>query len=241
MLIEVDIRKRLNSRSRSFDLSVAFSSDDNAIVLFGPSGSGKTMTLQSIAGLIRPESGRIVVRGRVLFDAEAGIDLPPKVRRMGYLFQDYALFPHLTVRDNVGYGRKQAWQWKLSRKDRKDVAALLDALEIGQISRSYPADLSGGQRQRVALARALITNPDLLLLDEPFSALDTMLRGRLRKELLNLQARFHIPMIMITHDPEDIRAFAETLVTYEEGSVCEIQRCSETQGRRKGRSVEMSH
>lgn len=223
MLIEVDIGKTLTSRGRSFSLGVAFASDDNAVVLFGPSGSGKTLTLQSIAGLIKPDLGRIAIRRRVLFDAKIGIDLPPRERRMGYLFQDYALFPHMSVEDNVGYGRKRIWQWRLSKKDRRDVFALLDTLEIGHLAKSFPADLSGGQKQRVALARALMTNPDLLLLDEPFSALDILLRARLRKELLDILARFRVPMIMITHDPEDIKVFAETVVTYEAGRVCEIQ------------------
>ena len=215
--------KALNSRGRSFSLKVAFASDEKTVVLFGPSGSGKTLTLQSIAGLIRPDSGRIALKGRVLFDAEAGIDIPSRARRMGYLFQDYALFPHMTVAENVGYGLKKTWQWRLSKKDRRDVLNLLDTLEIRHLAESFPADLSGGQKQRVALARALMTRPDLLLLDEPFAALDTLLRGKLRKELLDIQARFHVPMIMITHDPEDIRAFAETLVTYDRGRVCEVR------------------
>ena len=224
MLIEVDIERTLNSRERSFVLKAAFSSDEKTVVLFGPSGSGKTLTLQSIAGLIRPDSGRIVLKGRVLFDAKAGIDIPSRSRRMGYLFQDYALFPHITVAGNVGYGLKKTWQWRLSGKDRRDVFGLLDTLEIKHLAESFPLDLSGGQKQRVALARALMTRPDLLLLDEPFSAMDTLLRGRLRNELLDIQERFHVPMIMITHDPEDIKAFAQTLVTYEAGRVCEIQR-----------------
>lgn len=224
VLIQVDIQKTLNSRGRSFVLKAAFSSDENKVVLFGPSGSGKTLTLQSIAGLIRPDSGRIALKGRVLFDAKAGIDVPSRARRMGYLFQDYALFPHMTVVENVGYGLRKTWNWRLSGKDRRDVLSLLDTLEIRHLAESFPSDLSGGQRQRVALARALITRPDLLLLDEPFAALDTLLRGRLRQELLGIQARFHVPMIMITHDPVDISSFAETLVTYEAGRVCEIQR-----------------
>jgi molybdate transport system ATP-binding protein len=223
VLIEVDIRKALSSRGRRFDLQVAFSSDEKTVVLFGASGSGKTLTLQSIAGLIRPDSGRIALNGRVLFDAEAGTDIPSRSRRLGYLFQDYALFPHMTVAGNVGYGLKRTWRWRLSKKDRRDVLNLLDTLEIRHLADSLPADLSGGQKQRVALARALITRPDLLLLDEPFAALDTLLRGKLRKELLDIQARFLVPMIVITHDPEDIRAFAETLVSYDAGSVCEIQ------------------
>jgi len=131
----------------------------------------------------------------------------------------------MTVFENVGYGLRKTWQWRLSKKDRRDVLGLLDTLEIRHLAESFPADLSGGQKQRVALARALMTRPDLLLLDEPFAALDTLLRGRLRKELLDIQERFHVPMIMITHDPEDITAFAQTLVTYDAGRVCEIQRC----------------
>ena len=223
VLIEVDIKRTLNSRERSFTLKVAFASDESRVLLFGPSGSGKTLTLQSIAGLMRPASGRISLKGRVLFDAKAGIDVPSRERRMGYLFQDYALFPHMTVAENVGYGLRKTFRWRLSKKDRRDVLSLLDTLEIKHLAESFPSDLSGGQRQRVALARALMTRPDLLLLDEPFAALDTLLRGRLRKELLDIQERFHVPMIMITHDPEDIRIFAQTLVTYEAGRVCEIK------------------
>lgn len=138
---------------------------------------------------------------------------------MGYVFQDYALFPHLTVAENVGYGLRKAWQWRLSRKGRRDVERLLDILEIRHLAEGFPSDLSGGQRQRVALARALIRQPDLLLLDEPFTSLDTLLRAKLRQELLDMQARFHVPMILITHDPEDIDVFAETLVSYEGGRI----------------------
>jgi molybdate transport system ATP-binding protein len=224
VLIEVDIEKTLNSRERTFALKATFASDESRVVLFGPSGSGKTLTLQSIAGLMKPASGRIALKGRVLFDEKAGTDVPSRGRRIGYLFQDYALFPHMTVAENVGYGLRKAWQWRLSQRDRREVLNLLDTLEIRYLAKSFPADLSGGQKQRVALARALMTKPDLLLLDEPFAALDTLLRARLRQELLDIQERFQVPMIMITHDPEDIKAFAQTLVTYEAGRVCEIQR-----------------
>lgn len=224
MRIEVDVRKTLTSRGRSFSLVVEFASDDNTMVLFGPSGSGKTLTLQSVAGLIRPDSGRIAVEGRVLFDSKAGIDVPSRSRNMGYVFQDYALFPHMTVAGNVGYGLIRPWQRHAGRKDGRGVRAFLETLEIGDLADSFPADLSGGQKQRVALARALIRRPDLLLLDEPFSALDTLLRGKLRRELSEILARFRIPTIMITHDPKDISIFAETLVTYQAGRVREIQR-----------------
>ena len=237
MLIEVDIERTLNSRERSFTLKATFASDESRVVLFGPSGSGKTLTLQSVAGLMRPVSGRIALKGRVLFDAKAGIEVPSRERRMGYLFQDYALFPHMTVLGNVGYGLRKSWQWRLSKKDRRDVLGLLDTLEIRQLAESFPVDLSGGQKQRVALARALMTRPDLLLLDEPFAALDTLLRARLRKELLDIQERFQVPMIMITHDPEDITAFAQTLVTYEAGRVCEIQSSMSIAGQKKGQII----
>lgn len=223
MLIQVDVEKKLASRGRSFKLNAAFSSEEQFVVLFGPSGSGKTLTLQSVAGLTAPDAGRIALNGRVLFDSKAGINVPSRERGVGFLFQDYALFPHLSVLENIGFGLKKNWQWRLSKEDRRRVEEFLEVFEISHLKNSFPFDLSGGQKQRVAMARALILKPNLLLLDEPFSALDTLLRARLRKELIRIRAMFDIPVIMITHDPEDIEAFAETLVVYEAGCVCEIR------------------
>lgn len=202
-------------------MNASFSSGESIIVLFGPSGSGKTLTLQAIAGLIAPDSGRIALRGRVVFDSQTGVNIPPRHRNVGYLFQDYALFPHLTVLENVGYTLKKAWQRRLSKPDRCRVMEFLDTFEISHLADCFPSGISGGQRQRVALARALIRKPDIMLLDEPFSALDTMLRERLRKELREVLAGFDIPAVMITHDPEDIKAFADTLIVYEAGQVCD--------------------
>ncbi|MHC1726998.1 MAG: ATP-binding cassette domain-containing protein [Syntrophobacteraceae bacterium] len=230
MLLQVSVEKKMLGRGRNFSLNVAFTSQQESVVLFGPSGSGKTLTLHSIAGLMAPDAGRIVLNGRVLFDAEKGINLPPRHRGIGYVFQDYALFPHLTVLENVGFGLKKNWQWRLCRKEKRQVMEFLELLEIPQLAHSFPLDLSGGQKQRVALARALILKPDLLLLDEPFAALDTLLRVKLRKELAQIQASFGIPVIMVTHDPEDIRAFAETLVIYEMGGTCEIRQFLKTNG-----------
>jgi molybdate transport system ATP-binding protein len=223
VLIEVNVAKKLTSRGRSFTLEAAFSSEEQSVVLFGPSGAGKTLTLQSIAGLVTPDAGRIVLRDRVLYDSTRGINVPCRDRGIGYLFQDYALFPHLTVLENVGSGLRTAWPWRLSKEAKHRVLAFLESLEISRLARSYPLDLSGGQRQRVALARALIRQPDFLLLDEPFTALDTLLRERLRKELLDVLSRFNTPLILISHDPEDIRSFAGTLVTYDAGRVCSVR------------------
>lgn len=226
MEIRVDIEKRLVSRGRHFHLKAAFDSDREFAVLFGPSGSGKTLTLQAVAGLVTPDAGCIALGDRTLFNAAGGVDVSARERRIGVVFQDYALFPHLTVLENVGFGlRKAGWLRKLGmrrlgRRERAEVREFLDAFEIAHLAESYPVDISGGQKQRVALARAIIRKPDLLLLDEPFSALDTPLRARLREGLLDIQARFGIPVLMITHDPEDIRVFAQTLVVYEAGAVC---------------------
>lgn len=230
MVIQVEVEKNLESRARHFRLNAAFSSQEQCVVLFGPSGSGKTLTLQSIAGLVSPDAGKIALNGRVLFDSQDGVNVPSRQRRIGYVFQDYALFPHLTVLENVGFGLKRDWQWRLSREDRRQVMEFLGIFEIPHLAHSFPADISGGQKQRVALARALIKKPDLLLLDEPFAALDTLLRVKLREELAKIRCAFDIPVVMVTHDPEDIRVFAETLVIYEIGRVRESRHFLKTNG-----------
>jgi molybdate transport system ATP-binding protein len=201
---------------------VAFASDQDIVVLFGPSGAGKSLTLQAIAGLISPDAGRIVAGERVLFDAERHIRVPARRRDVGYVFQDYALFPHLTVAQNVAFGLKRAWPWYLPRSERLRLEEVLDIFELTPLRNSPPRDLSGGQRQRVALARALIRRPSLLLLDEPFSALDALLRAKMRRELLKVQAHFKVPVILITHDPEDVAALAETVVVYDTGRIRQV-------------------
>lgn len=219
MRIEIDIRKTLRSNGRDFTLDVKFTCDDDLGVVFGPSGAGKSLTLRAIAGLEKPDYGRIVMGGEVLFDSMAGIDVRANARAVGYLFQDYALFPHLNVEENIGFGVKRWWEHTLPMDAARRVSELLDLFELRGLNKAYPAQLSGGQRQRVALARALIRRPSLLLLDEPFAALDPLLRGRMRAELIATRAMFKVPMLAITHDPEDVAVLAETVVVLNQGRV----------------------
>lgn len=222
MRIEVQLQTTLHARGRSFRLDATFASQDEFVVLFGPSGAGKTVTLEVMAGLRRPDSGRIVVGDRVLFDDHAGIDLPVRERRVGYVFQDYALFPHLCVSDNIGFGLRRAWHWRATQAVRQRVDEMLELFELATVAHSYPRQLSGGQRQRVALARALVKQPDVLLLDEPFAALNPLLRARMRSELLDVQRRFSVPVLLITHDQEDVDTFGDTLVLFGEGHVAGV-------------------
>ena len=190
--------------------------DGEFFSLLGPSGSGKTTTLRMIGGFEEPTSGLIELNGQDV------TWLPPYKRNVNTVFQNYALFPHLTVAQNVSFGLKQGWPWYLPRGERLRLEEALEIFELTPLKYSLPRDLSGGQRQRVALARALIRRPSLLLLDEPFSSLDALLRVKMRQELLKMKERFTIPVILITHDPEDVAALAETVVVYEPGRVSKI-------------------
>ncbi len=223
MPLNVDIRKTLGSAERRFTLEVAFNASTQRVVLFGPSGAGKSLTLQAVAGLLRPDEGTIALHGQTLFDSSRGIDLKPQARHVAYLFQDYALFPHLNVRQNIGFGLQRGWLNPRARNRVAEVDYWLDALELRSVAGHYPAQLSGGQKQRVALARALVARPQLLLLDEPFSALDSHLRQRMRQELSELQTRLDIPMVLITHDPDDVAAFGDQVVQISDGRVREHQ------------------
>jgi molybdate transport system ATP-binding protein len=217
--VEVQIRKTLRSPGREFQLDVDFTCQDDLSVVFGASGSGKSLTLRAIAGLERPDAGRVAVDGVVLFDSKRGIDVPARLRSVGYVFQDYALFPHLTVEENVALPLNPWWRRRPARHVARQVQDLLEIFEIDSLARSYPWQISGGQRQRVGLARALIRKPAILLLDEPFAALDPLLRIRMRQELLNTQWLFKVPMLVITHDPQDVAALAENLVILRKGMV----------------------
>jgi len=207
----VEITKRLPE----FTLDVAWSAGDGVAVLFGPSGAGKTLTLQCLAGLIRPDAGRIVVDDHVLFDSAAGVDLPPQQRRVGYVFQGYALFPHLTVGQNVAFGlRDRPRAERLAR-----AAEVMERLGLGGLTHRRTGELSGGQRQRVALGRALAIDPALLLLDEPLSALDAPLRRSLRNELRTILSGWGTAAVLVTHDFTEAYQLADRIVIYENGRV----------------------
>lgn len=218
-MIDLDIRVQVRDRHRSFDLAATIRSDAGFIALYGPSGSGKSLTLQTIAGLVRPAQGHVRLAGRTLVDTAGGVCLPPRQRRVGYLFQDYALFPHLSVRDNVLFGLTSWLRRRPSPAQCRQADDLLARFGLAELAASRPGTLSGGQKQRVALARALATQPAALLLDEPFSALNPMLRQDMRRELRTLHAQSGIPIAMITHDLEDVLALADMAFVFAQGRV----------------------
>jgi molybdate transport system ATP-binding protein len=226
MRIDVDIQKQVRAADRRVEVAICFSADTDRLALYGPSGAGKTLTLQMLAGLVQPDRGRIVVDEKVWFDAEKRIDVGPRERRVGYVFQDYALFPHWTVAQNVSGAFAHAWPQPLSAEEIRRVDGVLRSFELAEVRDSYPSQLSGGQRQRTAVARALVGEPKVLMLDEPFAALDGMLRNRLRAELLAKQNEHAVPMILITHDPDDLAACADVVVTLVDGRVVDFARGS---------------
>ena len=183
------------------------------LVLFGPSGGGKTTTLRAIAGLLRPLSGVVRIAGRTVYDAAAGVWAPAHKRRVGYLTQQYHLFPHLTVAKNVAYGLPSGRDAGAQER----VRSLLQTLELEGFEERYPWELSGGQQQRAALARVLATGPEILLLDEPFAALDAELRRTVRRELRALLARNPAPVILVTHDREEALALGDAVQVIDGG------------------------
>lgn len=198
-----------------FTLQVKCTAGQEIVALVGPSGAGKSLTLQCIAGLRRPHAGRVVLYGRVLYDSMRGIDVPARERRVGYVFQHYALFPHLTVRENLAFGLHR---WPRERARRR-VAELVEMLGLSGLEERRPAQLSGGQQQRVALGRALAPGPDLLLLDEPFSALDPVTRAALTEEFWALQRMLGIPTLLVTHDIYEAYTLCERMIVLAEGRV----------------------
>lgn len=217
MMVEIDIRKKLQSGHRVFNLHVSLATDAERIVITGASGSGKTLTLKAVAGLLRPDSGHIRFDGSTFFSDIENIRLPPQRRSIAYMSQEYALFPHLTIRQNVAFSSGRGWRNPEKDMRHEEVERWLGAFGLDHLAHQYPDEISGGQKQRTALARALVSRPRLLLLDEPFAALDHALRSEMRRELDALQRQISIPMIIVSHDPEDAKLFGEAIVSFEEG------------------------
>ena len=209
MALRVRFTHPLRTFVASADLSVA---RGETLALVGPSGAGKTTTLRVVAGLLRPQSGLVTVDDTVLLDTDRGRDVAPEQRRVGYLFQEYALFPHLDVQGNVRFGAR----------DRSGVRDLLERFRIGHLGRARVGELSGGERQRVALARALARDPAVLLLDEPLSALDAHTRAGVRAELRGLLHSLELPTLLVTHDFEDAATLADRVGVISEGRVLQL-------------------
>ena len=219
MRLDVAIERQLDDPRRPFALDVSFRSDAGRVVLFGPSGAGKSLTLRAIAGLLRPDRGHIDVAGRTLFDDARHIDVPAPERRVGYVFQDYALFPHLTVAQNVAFGLHAGLRNPSRRHVPDEARRWMELFEIDHLAGRHLTQISGGQQQRVALARALAPSPHLLLLDEPFAALDPALRGRLRDNLVALQVQLDLQLLVITHDPADVEALGQHVLEIRDGRI----------------------
>jgi len=209
-MLKAHFRKKLPT----FELEVDISLSHGILALVGPSGAGKTTILQCVAGLQTPSWGKIKINGEVVFSSEHGADIPIRKRRIGYVFQDYALFPHMTVEKNVMYGKPQ--KGSIPNKV-LTVSNVLEMLKIEHLRDRYPNQISGGEKQRVALARALMTEPELLLLDESLSALDQDTRSTLQLELLKLQAQWQIPFILVTHDVQEAEMLGNQIIKLDRG------------------------
>ena len=208
MAIQVNIEKNF----KGFSLKTAFESTTSSTGILGASGSGKSMTLRCIAGIETPDKGKIVINGRMVFDSEKKINLKPQERRIGYLFQNYALFPTMTVKDNILCG----YRGEKSQKEEK-VRDYLKRYQLDWLDNRYPAQLSGGQQQRVALARMMIGEPEMILLDEPFSALDGYLKDVLQKDMQEFLQQYQGDMLMVTHSRDEAFRFCNELMLLREG------------------------
>ena len=217
MALRASIVKRFPAgpESAAFELNVEFEAAPGVTVLYGPSGSGKTLTLDTIAGFVAPDSGRILLNDRILFDSGAQVHLPPRERQCGYVFQNYALFPHMTLRANLAFAAH-----RLPRLERhRRIADLLERFHITPLAGRLPHELSGGQKQRASIARSLIANPGALLLDEPANGLDATLRADLHSLILEIRESVSIPILLVTHNPEECFVLADQVLIYDAGAI----------------------
>ncbi len=215
-MIDINVKKTFAGDAEDlFSLDISFKVDGGFIVLTGPSGSGKTTTLKLIAGIIAPDEGNIFVGGETYFDSESSIDLSIQKRSVGFVFQDYALFPHMTSLENITYGVKN--ENSLARK--ATAREMLSLFKIEHIAKRLPADISGGEQQRVALARALASSPKIVLLDEPLSAVDVETRSLLLDEIELAQSRTGVPFIYVTHNEAEAERLAKHRIVLKNGSL----------------------
>lgn len=214
MSLEFRIKKKLEG----FSMDVALKLSEELLVLFGPSGAGKTMILKMISGLVAPDEGGVTICDEPVFDSSSGINVPIRSRRIGFLFQDYALFPHMNVFDNIAYGIRVLGKKEVAVR----VAELMELTRLKGLEKRYPHELSGGQKQRTALARTLATGPRILLLDEPFSALDYQVREKLRADLARIHEIFPITTILVTHDLEEAFMLGTRIAVINDGEIEQV-------------------
>ncbi len=207
-MLKIDIKKRM----LKFEINISWEIGNELVVLFGPSGAGKTSTINMIAGFVKPDSGKIICEDTIFFDSEKKINIPPQKRKIGYVSQNLSLFPHMTVRQNIEYGIRK-------EKDEKKVQSLINKMGLFGYENHYPHELSGGQKQRVALARAIIGEPSLLLLDEPFSMLDSKLKSNMRELVLEIKRCLNIPVVLVTHDMSEAIFMSDKIIFYSMGSI----------------------
>lgn len=219
-MFKISVSKKLLGQNGEFELSCDVSNSSNDLIsIFGPSGSGKSTLLRMIAGLESPDSGYINVGGSTWFDSSKNINIPPKNRSVGFVFQAYSLFPNMSVIENILFAQPV--------KDMKKVKTLLELTELQELANIYPDRLSGGQKQRVALARAIAREPNIMLLDEPFAALDAKVRRKLQDELIRLKTELGLPMLFVSHDKEEVFRLSNKVMVIEAGRVDKLKTPSE--------------
>ncbi|MCI8422354.1 MAG: ATP-binding cassette domain-containing protein [Lawsonibacter sp.] len=219
--MELSLSVKIQKRLGKFQLQVQFEAEDERLALLGASGCGKSLTLRCIAGILTPDEGCIVLDGQVLFDSAAKVNLPPQRRRVGYLFQQYALFPHMTVQQNIAAAARE----QAHRKE--TVARLLHRLQLEEVAGNRPGQLSGGQQQRTALARILASDPRILLLDEPFSALDSYLKYQLELELAEILESFSGSILWVSHDRDEVFRNCQRVCVIDRGKSSPVQSLSQ--------------